>query len=68
MADKPANQTLMPSDIIGLTIRGLTEVLGYLNSNHTEHIHGPAVVAQLERMMGFMAHIPAPKAEDKKAA
>lgn len=69
MADKPANLTFMPSDLVGASTRGLQEVVAYLSSNHVENIHGPAVVAQLERIMGFMSHIPAPKAaEDKKAA
>lgn len=69
MADKPANLTFTPSDLVGASARGLQEVLGHLTSNPIEYIHGPAVVAQLERIMGFMSHIPAPKAaEDKKAA
>lgn len=56
---KETSITLTNSDIIGATARGLQEALAHLNQP-SENVHGPAVVAHLERLMTMMQRIPPP--------
>lgn len=67
MADKDPPMTLTQSDIIGAVQRGLAEAMAHLNQP-TENIHGPAMVAHLERLQTFMGRIPPPAAQAAAAA
>ena len=50
---------LTPDDVIGVVQRGLGVIMHHLNQPYTQ-VHGPACVAELERLMTFMSKIPAP--------
>ncbi len=65
---QPTVPALTPSDVVGAITRGCQEIVHHLNSNGSDAVHGPAVTATLEHLMQLAAVLPAPKAQEKKAA